>query len=32
LISAMVFFHEQVDLSKWAGVILIIIGCYIIAK
>lgn len=32
LIAAIVFFHEQVDLSKWAGVILIIIGCYIIAK
>lgn len=32
LFSAMVFFHEQVDLSKWAGVFLIIIGCCIIAK
>lgn len=32
LISAMLFFQEQVDLSKWAGVFLIIIGCFIIAK
>lgn len=32
LISAVVFFHEQVDLNKWIGVFLIMIGCYIIAK
>lgn len=32
LISAMLFFHEQVDFSKWAGVFLIMLGCYIIAK
>ena len=32
LISAMVFFHEQVEISKWIGVFLIILGCCIIAK
>lgn len=32
LISAIIFFHEDVSLNKWFGVGLIILGCYIIAK
>ena len=32
LISAIGFFHEQVDFSQWAGVFVIVLGCYIIAK
>lgn len=32
LIAAVVFFHEQVGLSKWLGTLLIITGCCIIAK
>lgn len=32
LVAAMFFFHEEVDLSKWIGVALIIAGCFIIAK
>lgn len=32
LVAAMIFFHEQVDLGKWLGVLMIMIGCYIIAK
>lgn len=32
LLAAVIFFHENVDLAKWIGVLLIMIGCYIIAK
>lgn len=32
LISAIVFFHEHVDLTKWIGVFLIMTGCILIAK
>ena len=31
MIAAVVFFHEQVSLSKWAGVLLIVAGCLLIA-
>lgn len=32
MIAAIVFFHEQVDISKWIGVLLIMAGCFIISK
>lgn len=32
MIAAIVFFHEQVDIYKWIGVLLIMAGCYFIAK
>lgn len=32
LLAAMFIFHEQVGLSKWIGVILIMLGCIIISK
>lgn len=32
LLAAMVFFHEQVSVWKWAGVALIMAGCCLIAK
>lgn len=32
LIAAMVFFHETVEWTKWAGVFLIMTGCIIIAR
>ena len=32
MIAAIVFFHEQVDISKWIGVLLIMAGCFIIAR
>ena len=32
MIAAMIFFHEQVDLYKWIGVVLIIAGCYLISR
>lgn len=32
MVSAIVFFHEDVSLQKWIGVALIIIGCCFIAK
>ena len=31
MIAAVVFFHEQVSLSKWVGVLLIVAGCLLIA-
>ena len=31
MIAAVVFFHEQVSWTKWAGVLLIIAGCLLIA-
>ena len=31
MIAAVVFFHEQVSWNKWAGVLLIIAGCLLIA-
>jgi len=32
MIAAMIFFHEQIELSKWIGLLLIIAGCFIISK
>ena len=32
MIAAMVFFNEPVNLTKWMGVLLIMLGCYFIAK
>lgn len=32
MIAAIIFFHEQVDISKWIGVLLIMAGCFIISK
>lgn len=32
LLAAILFFHEEVSMMKWTGIILIIIGCFLIAK
>ena len=32
LIASVVVFHESVDVNKWIGVLLIMFGCYLIAK
>lgn len=32
LIAARMVFHEAVDLNKWIGVLLIMIGCIIVSK
>jgi drug/metabolite transporter (DMT)-like permease len=32
MIAAIVFFHETVDIVKWLGVLLIMAGCYLIAR
>ena len=32
MIAAIVFFHEPVSYVKWLGVLLIMAGCYFIAK
>jgi len=32
MIAAVVFFHEPVSITKWLGVLLIMAGCYFIAK
>ena len=32
MIAAIVFFHETVDVWKWIGVLLIMAGCYFIAR
>lgn len=32
MIAAVVFFHEPVSLTKWLGVLLIMAGCYFIAR
>ena len=32
MIAAMIIFHEEVSVTKWAGVLLIMAGCYFIAK
>ena len=31
MIAAVVFFHEQVSWSKWVGVLLIVLGCLLVA-
>lgn len=32
MLAAIIFFHESVDLTKWMGVLLIMIGCTLIAR
>jgi len=32
MIAAIIFFHEPVSVSKWLGVLLIMLGCYFIAR
>ena len=32
MIAAIVFFHEPVEWTKWLGVLLIMAGCYFIAR
>lgn len=32
MFAAMLIFHEEVSLLKWMGVVLIIVGCFLIAK
>lgn len=32
MIAAIVVFHEEVSLTRWLGVLLIMAGCYFIAK
>jgi undecaprenyl phosphate-alpha-L-ara4N flippase subunit ArnE len=32
MFAAMLFFHEQVSLIRWAGVLLIMAGCVLIAR
>jgi drug/metabolite transporter (DMT)-like permease len=32
MIAAIIFFNETVDLMKWIGVLLIMLGCYFIAR
>lgn len=32
MLSAIIFFHEEVNIYKWAGVALIMAGCCLIAK
>ena len=32
MLAAIVFFHEEVSMMKWAGVIMIVLGCFLIAK
>ena len=29
---AVVFFHEDVDLVKWLGVLCIMLGCYLVSR
>ena len=32
MIAAMLVFHESIDAGKWLGVVLIILGCILIAR
>lgn len=32
MVAAMLVFHEEVSVIKWVGVILIVLGCMLIAK
>ena len=32
MLAAIFFFHEEVSMIKWIGVICIIVGCFLIAK
>ena len=30
--SAIIFFHEQIPMTRWIGVCFILIGCFLVAK
>ena len=32
MISAIIFFHEEVSIAKWIGVLFIMLGCVLIVK
>jgi undecaprenyl phosphate-alpha-L-ara4N flippase subunit ArnE len=32
ILAAILFFHEEVSIAKWLGVLLIVLGCMLIAK
>ena len=32
MVAAIVFFHEEVSLTRWLGVAFIVLGCILIAK
>jgi len=32
MFAAILFFHETVPLTRWAGVLLIVLGCILVAK
>ena len=32
MFAAMIFFHEQISIERWLGVLLILSGCVLIAK
>lgn len=32
MLAAMLFFHEQVSVTRWMGVFCIIVGCFLIVK
>lgn len=32
MFAAMLFFHEDISVTKWMGVMCIIVGCFLIAK
>ena len=32
MVSAIVFFHEEVSITKWLGVLFIMLGCVLIVK
>lgn len=32
MLAAILFFHEEVSVLKWVGVMLIVLGCFLIAR
>ena len=32
MFAAMCFFHETIPLTRWAGVLLIMVGCFLVVK
>ena len=32
MLAAILFFHEEVSIAKWLGVVFIVLGCMLIAK
>ena len=32
MLAAMLFFHEQIPLTRWIGIALIMAGCVLIAR